>query len=120
LEETFEGMGLGARVATLAFPRKSFRPYLMGLMFAIVTPLGMAIGLSIRTLYSPSSPAALITTGVFDSISAGLLIYASLVELLAHEFLMGDMRFVGAGKAVSAALCIIAGSAAMSMLGLWV
>lgn len=113
-------MGLGARIATLAFPRKSLRPYLMGLTFAIVTPLGMAIGLSIRTLYSPSSPAAIVTTGIFDSISAGLLIYASLVELLAHEFLMGDMRFVGVWKAVSAAFCIVAGAAAMSLLGLWV
>ena len=113
-------MGLGARIATLAFPRKSLRPYLMGMTFAIVTPLGMAIGLSIRTLYSPSSTAALITTGIFDSISAGLLVYASLVELLAHEFLMGDMRFVGVGKAVSAAVCIVAGAAAMSLLGLWV
>ena len=113
-------MGLGARIATLYFPRKSIRPYLMGLTFAVVTPIGMAIGLSIRTLYSPNSPVALITTGVFDSISSGLLIYASLVELLAHEFLMGDMRFEGARKAFLAGVCIVAGAAAMSLLGLWV
>lgn len=92
----------------------------MGLVFALVAPVGMAIGLSIRTLYSPTSVAALITTGVFDSISAGLLIYASLVELLAHEFLMGDMRYEGAGKAVLAGVCIVGGAAAMSLLGLWV
>ena len=118
--ETFEGLGLGARIATLSFPRRSIRPYLMGLIFAIVTPIGMAIGLSIRTLYSPTSLAALITTGVFDSISSGLLIYASLVELLAHEFLMGEMRFEGAGRAVFAGACIVAGAIAMSLLGLWV
>jgi zinc transporter 1/2/3 len=113
-------MGLGARIATLSFPSRSIGPYLMGMTFAVVTPIGMAIGLSIRTLYSPTSPAALITTGVFDSISSGLLIYASLVELLAHEFLMGDMRFLGSGKAFFAAVCITAGAAAMSLLGFWV
>jgi solute carrier family 39 (zinc transporter), member 1/2/3 len=113
-------MGLGARIATLAFPRNSIRPYLMGMVFAVVTPLGMAIGLSIRTLYSPTSPAALITTGVFDAISSGLLIYTSLVELLAHEFLVGEMRFERVNKAVYSGLCIIAGAAAMSLLGLWV
>jgi solute carrier family 39 (zinc transporter), member 1/2/3 len=118
--ETFEGMGLGARIATLAFPRKSIRPYLMGMVFAVVTPIGMAIGLAIRRLYSPTSPAALITTGVFDAISSGLLIYASLVELLAHEFLVGEMRFEGVNKAAFAGLCIIAGAVAMSLLGLWV
>ena len=92
----------------------------MGMTFAIVTPLGMAIGLSIRTLYSPSSPTALITTGVFDAISSGLLIYASLVELLAHEFLMGDMRFARIEKAAFAGVCVVAGAIAMSLLGLWV
>src|SRR5579862_444412 len=118
--ETFEGMGLGARIATLSFPRRSLRPYFMGLLFAVVTPIGMAIGLSIRTLYSSTSTASLITTGVFDSISSGLLIYASLVELLAHEFLMGEMRFEGNEKSVFAGVCIVAGAAAMSLLGLWV
>jgi solute carrier family 39 (zinc transporter), member 1/2/3 len=112
-------MGLGARIATLYFPRKSVRPYFMGMVFAVVTPVGMAIGLSIRTLYSASSPAALITTGVFDAISSGLLIYASLVELLAHEFLMGDMRFEGIGRVMLAGCCIIAGATVMSLLGLW-
>ena len=113
-------MGLGARIATLSFPRKSIRPYCMGMTFAAVTPIGMAIGLSTRTLYSPTSVAALITTGVFDSISSGLLIYASLVELLAHEFLMGEMRFEGFEKAAFAGVCIVAGAVAMSLLGLWV
>jgi solute carrier family 39 (zinc transporter), member 1/2/3 len=117
--ETFEGMGLGARIATLSFPRNSIRPYLMGLLFALVTPLGMALGLAIRTLYSPTSPTALITTGIFDAISAGLLIYASLVELLAHEFLMGEMRFEGIGRIVLAGGCIIMGAAVMTLLGLW-
>jgi hypothetical protein len=120
ITETFEGMGLGARIATLSFPSRSLRPYLMGMAFAIVTPIGMAIGLSIRTLYSPTSHAALITTGVFDAISSGLLIYASLVELLAHEFLMGDMRYARVEKAIFAGICIIAGAVAMSLLGLWV
>lgn len=48
---------------------------------------GMAIGLGVRHSYQPNSPGALIASGVLDSISAGLLLYAGLVELLAHEFL---------------------------------
>lgn len=42
------------------------------------------------------------------------------MELLAHEFLMGEMRFEGARKAFLAGVCIVAGAAAMSLLGLWV
>jgi solute carrier family 39 (zinc transporter), member 1/2/3 len=118
--ETFEGMGLGARIATLSFPPRSVRPYVMGLVFASVTPLGMGIGLCIRSLYSPTSTAALITTGVFDAISSGLLIYVSLVELLADEFLSGEMRFEQAHRAICAGICIVTGAVAMSLLGLWV
>jgi zinc transporter 1/2/3 len=34
-----------------------------------------------------SKRSTLIVNGVFDSISAGILIYVGLVELMAHEFM---------------------------------
>lgn len=86
--QTFEGLGLGARLSTVPWPgSKRATPYLLGLGYAISTPLAIAIGLGVRNSYPPGSQTTLIVNGVFDSISAGILIYIGLVELVAHEFM---------------------------------
>ena len=55
-------------------------PYLgLAAFFAMTTPVGVAVGIGIRSTYNANSPAALATAGVFDSISTGILIYMALV-----------------------------------------
>jgi len=51
----------------------------------LITPIGVAIGIGVHSAYNPNSGAALLSIGVLDSISAGILIYAGLVEMLAHD-----------------------------------
>lgn len=87
LHQFFEGLGLGSRIADIAFPRESWRPWIMATGYGISTPFGQAIGLVTRRLYDPGSAANLILVGVMNAISAGLLLYSSLVELLAEDFL---------------------------------
>lgn len=85
--QTFEGLGLGARLATAPWPKsKKWTPYMLAIGYAVSTPIAIAIGLGVRRKYSPGSQTTLIVNGVFDSISAGILIYTGLVELMAHEF----------------------------------
>ena len=43
----------------------------MGAIFALSTPLGVAIGLGVQATYSEKSPTALGVQGVFDSVAAG-------------------------------------------------
>lgn len=50
-----------------------------------ITPIGIAIGMGVHAGYNPNSGAALLSIGVLDSVSAGILIYAGLVEMLAHD-----------------------------------
>ena len=52
-----------------------------------MTPLGIAIGLGVRSTYNPEGTTASIVAGVLDSLSAGILIYTGLVELLARDFI---------------------------------
>jgi len=86
--QMFEGLGLGARLATIPWPKsKKWTPYILGLAYGLSTPLAIAIGLGVRTSFIPESATALVANGVFDSISAGILIYTGLVELMAHEFM---------------------------------
>lgn len=86
--QTFEGLGLGSRLAAVPWPKsKQWTPYLLGISYGISTPIAIAIGLGVRQTFSPGSEKHLLVNGIFDSISAGILIYTGLVELMAHEFL---------------------------------
>ena len=90
--QTFEGLGLGSRLAATPWPRsKKWTPYILAVAFGISTPIAIGIGLGVRKSYAPGSEISLITNGIFDSISAGILIYTGLVELLAHEFMFSEV-----------------------------
>jgi zinc transporter 1/2/3 len=86
--QTFEGLGLGARLAEVPWPKsKRWTPYLLALGYGVSTPIAIAIGLGVRESFSPEGRTTLLVNGVFDSISAGILIYTGLIELMAHEFM---------------------------------
>ena len=91
----------------------------MALGYAFTTPIGIAIGLGVRLSYDPNSQAALISAGVFDAVSAGLLIYAGMVELLAHDFIHGEMRTAQQKVVLCALGSLITGCVLMSLLGRW-
>ncbi|GKZ99906.1 hypothetical protein AnigIFM60653_006965 [Aspergillus niger] len=119
--QTFEGLGLGSRLATVPWPRsKRWTPYFLGLGYGISTPIAIAIGLGVRDSYASDGATTLIVSGVFDSISAGILIYTALVELLAHEFMFSTSMRKAPIQIVLAAfglLCL--GALLMALLGKW-
>ncbi|KAH7020992.1 Zinc/iron permease [Microdochium trichocladiopsis] len=119
--QTFEGLALGARIAAIDWPeKKSMQPWLMALAYGCTTPLGQAIGLATRSAYSPDSEVGLILVGVMNSISSGLLIFASLVELLSEDLLSDESWKILQGKRrVCAFLLVIAGAFGMSLVGAW-
>src|SRR5260370_14946679 len=80
--EMFEGLGLGSRLAYLELPKGyDWVPIAGGIVYSIATPLGVAIGLGVRSTYNPDSMIANLVTGTLDSISAGILLYTGLVEV---------------------------------------
>ncbi|KAJ4286668.1 low-affinity Zn(2+) transporter zrt2 [Kalmusia sp. IMI 367209] len=119
--QMFEGLGLGARLATVPWPKsKKWTPYLLGVAYGLSTPIAIAIGLGVRTSYPPESATTLLTNGVFDSISAGILIYTGLVELMAHEFMFSPYMQKGPiGRMLGAFLLMMLGAGLMALLGYW-
>ncbi|KAK5627588.1 hypothetical protein RRF57_003303 [Xylaria bambusicola] len=119
--QTFEGLGLGARLASVPWPKpKWWLKYLLGFGYAISTPVSIAIGLGVRYTLQPESSNALIINGVFDAISAGILIYTGLVELLAHEFMFNEqMRSAGLKVQMFALSCVALGIGLMAVLAIW-
>ena len=119
--QTFEGLGLGSRLATAEWPkRKAWMPWVLGAAYGFTTPIAIAIGLGVRTTFTPGSQRTQIVNGVFDSISAGILIYTGLVELMAHEFMFNpEMRRSSIKMMLFAYFCMCLGAGLMALLGKW-
>ncbi|XP_043690223.1 zinc transporter 8-like [Telopea speciosissima] len=112
----FEGMGLGGCITQARF--KSRAVVVMALFFSLTTPVGIAIGIGITNVYDENSPTALIVEGVLDSAAAGILIYMSLVDLLAADFMtpriQGNLRLQ-----IGAHISLLLGAGCMSVLAKW-
>ncbi|KAJ1899051.1 hypothetical protein LPJ66_002365 [Kickxella alabastrina] len=116
----FEGLALGTRISALHFTR---RPLLMGILnasiFALTTPLGQIIGIGIRESFAPRSPSTLLTIGVLDGLSAGILMYSAIVNLLVEEFSSLEFRRYTKFARVMYFITLYSGCAAMSIIGKW-
>jgi len=84
------------------------------------TPIGQAIGLALHSSYRPDSGSGLLLVGIMNAISAGLLIYASLTELLVVDFLSDrSWRTLRGFRRVGACSWVVLGAIAMSLVGAW-
>lgn len=120
--QMFEGLGLGTRIAETPWDyTRRYTPWLLAMGFTITTPIAVAIGIGVRHSFVPGSRTALIANGVFDSISAGILIYTGIVELMAHEFLYST-QFKGPNglkKMLLAYFVMCWGAGLMALLAKW-
>lgn len=134
-------MGLGARIGRLQWHRHgALYKSLMCLAYNITTPLGMAIvshvilarspseevnltlpvqGMGVRRSFNLSATGTLLSIGILDSISAGILLYAGIAQLLVGDWLAGDLRTAFTKTVIVAAISMIAGLIAMSVIGKW-
>ena len=119
--ETFEGLALGTRIAAIPSLRPtSIQPWLMALAYGTTTPLGQALGLLLHNLYDPASQIGLLTVGIMNAISSGLLLFAGLVDLLAEDFLSDQSyRILRGRNRLQASLAVVAGAALMAIVGAW-
>ncbi|CAF3217861.1 unnamed protein product [Rotaria socialis] len=117
----FEAIALGAQIARL--DRISLQSIiLMVVVFVLTTPVGIAIGIGIHfTAYNPDSVAALLINGILDSVSAGILIYVALVNLITAEMGPGARSFHSLSKRLKLLyfVSLYAGVAAMAVVGRW-
>lgn len=90
----------------------------MAFFFAVTTPFGIALGIALSSVYKDNSPTALITVGLLNACSAGLLIYMALVDLLAAEF-MGSMLQGSVKLQLNCFGAALLGCGGMSVLAKW-
>ncbi|XP_042492841.1 zinc transporter 4, chloroplastic-like isoform X2 [Macadamia integrifolia] len=112
----FEGFALGGCISQARFTTLSST--LMACFFAITTPAGIGVGTCLASFYNPNSPRALAVEGILDSISAGILVYMAMVDLIAADFLSKRMRCNFRLQLVSY-FALFLGAVLMSSLAIW-
>ncbi|KAJ5298016.1 hypothetical protein PENANT_c039G06408 [Penicillium antarcticum] len=117
--QSFEGLGIGARMSAIPFGNHTWLPWILCAAYGLTTPISIAIGLGLRTTYVPGSKASLITQGVLNAVSAGILVYTGLVELLARDFLFDPCRTRRRSKLLFMVCCSVLGAGIMALIGKW-
>lgn len=112
----FEGFALGGCISQAQF--KASSTTIMACFFALTTPIGVGIGTGIASVYNPYSPGALIAEGILDALSAGILVYMALVDLIAADFLSKRMSCNFRLQLVSYCMLFL-GAGLMSSLAIW-
>ncbi|KAM6582831.1 hypothetical protein CsatB_009833 [Cannabis sativa] len=103
-------------VAQAKFKIKSI--LMMAAFFSLTTPVGIAIGIGISSVYNENSPTSLIVEGLFNAAAAGILIYMALVDLLAADF-MNPRMLNNIRLQLGANLSLLLGAGCMSVLAKW-
>lgn len=116
----FEGLALGARISLLPgsiFPWK----FAMAIAFALITPIGMAIGIGVLNTFNGNNPSTVITFGTLDALSAGILVWVGVVDMWARDWVIegGELLSSGILKTLGAGVSLCAGMILMGILGKW-
>ncbi|XP_023643906.1 fe(2+) transport protein 1 isoform X2 [Capsella rubella] len=114
--QMFEGMGLGGCILQAEYT--NVKKFVMAFFFAVTTPFGIVLGMALSSIYRDNSPTALITVGLLNACSAGLLIYMALVDLLAAEF-MGPKLQGSIKLQIKCFFAALLGCGGMSILAKW-
>lgn len=118
--QSFEGLGIGARLSVIPFPaRLKWMPWALCAAYGLTTPIAIAIGIGLSTQYDSGSFTANVVSGVLDAVSAGILLYTGLVELLARDFLFNMDRSRSRNDIIFMLVCLFLGIAIMALLGKW-
>nr|ALH21135.1 Zip family zinc transporter [Exophiala pisciphila] len=119
----FEGLALGARIALLPskFARFWRTKFPMAVAFTLITPLGMAIGLGVINEFNGNERNTIVAIGTLDALSAGILIWVGVVDMLARDWLLdcGAMVHASIGRTLLGGVSLFAGMILMSVLGKW-
>ncbi|KAL7934945.1 ZIP zinc/iron transport family [Trichoderma chlorosporum] len=118
--QSFEGLGIGARLSVIPFPKRfRWMPWALCLAYGLTTPIAIAIGLGLRTTYNSGSFTANVVSGVLDSVSAGILIYTGFVEMIARDFLFNPYRTQDKKRLAFMLVSLYLGTIIMALLGKW-
>ena len=114
----FEGMALASVVVEGDF-RSKLVPIFMVVFYSLTTPIGVAIGIGVHSNYNGNASATLISRGVLDALSAGILIYDALVNIITPHIGCPMFRESTPFQQVVQMASLWLGAAIMAIIGRW-
>ncbi|KAF2846709.1 Zip-domain-containing protein [Plenodomus tracheiphilus IPT5] len=118
--QMFEGIALGTCIAELPKAAAStLQKCIMAGIFMLITPIGMAIGIGVLNQFNGNDPSTIVAIGTLDALSAGILAWVGIVEMLARDWMHGKLLSAGLIRTVVALFALISGLILMSVLGKW-
>jgi zinc transporter 1/2/3 len=92
----------------------------MGVVFALTTPVGVAIGIGIHSSFNENSYSAVLSSAILDSLSAGILLYNGYISLMSAEMNHCDsFHNQSSTKKIISFLSLYVGAGLMSLIGEW-
>ncbi|KAI4111312.1 MAG: hypothetical protein LQ345_006831 [Seirophora villosa] len=116
--QMFEGLALGVRISNLSTISMR-KKLLMASAFALITPLGMAIGIGMLDSFNGNDKATIIAIGTLDAFSAGILAWTGFVQMWSHDWMYGELRDASLVQTLLGMFALVSGLVAMSVLGKW-
>lgn len=116
LHQAIEGLALGCALGRAPFSK--LHAVMMSLVYSLTTPTGVAIGIGVAGTFDPESVAAAAATGVASGLSAGLLLYLGLCQLMMEELSKEDL-IVRRGLRWAVHGAVMLGGGLMCVLALW-
>jgi zinc transporter 1/2/3 len=118
--QMFEGIALGTCIAGLPSTAATLTTkLLMASGFTLVTPIGMAIGIGVLDMFNGSDPSTMVAIGTLDALSAGILAWVGIVEMLTRDWMQGGLLNAPLLRTGIAMFSLICGLVLMSVLGKW-
>ena len=114
----FEGLALATVIIESNFTSK-LTPVIMLAFYSLTTPIGIAIGIGIYQSFNANSQTTLLVTGTLDAISAGILIYDSLVNIITPHIACPLFRVTSHQRQACQLLALWTGATIMAVIGRW-
>jgi len=114
----FEGIGIGYRISEIKY-KSRFVIIGNAMVFALTTPIGVALGILVHTLGITDGTGAILLKGILDALASGTMIYVSLVSLLVEEFRSNRFGKFPLWEKFVCYFAMYLGAGMMSVLALW-
>jgi solute carrier family 39 (zinc transporter), member 1/2/3 len=118
VHQFLEGVSLGFVVSDAKL--STIKSLIFVVSYSVTTPIGICIGTTLHHIYSNISKTQIIAQGSLQGISAGMLIYIALIQIIAEEFskveLHGNVKLQQKLCMYSA---LVMGAICMCIMALW-
>ncbi|KAJ3101533.1 high-affinity Zn(2+) transporter zrt1 [Phlyctochytrium planicorne] len=91
----------------------------MVLFYVLTTPIGVGIGIALGSSYNESSTSTLLIQGVLEALSAGILAYDGLVNILFMHFQAPLVKRQQRWKQLAQVASVWIGALGMAIVGAW-